>query len=162
MIYACDAPLRRWPVIGSNRGEYGSRYRSKEDDIVQELGAIFGPYTGRCFGSTSDTHIEHMVALHQAHHSGLCTADTETKRTFAGDLLNLTLAAPEVNRQKGSRDAAGWMPTLARESYCRGQTQVRADRGQSRGGRVGGRTGYVFEHGTRHPGMCGVTVDREA
>ena len=108
------APESECAANDYDRGEYGSRYRSKEDDIVLELGGIFGPYTGRCFESTSDTHIEHMVALHQAHHSGLCTADTETKRTFAGDLLNLTLAAPEVNSQKGARDAAGWMPTTNR------------------------------------------------
>jgi len=62
------------------------------------------PYIERCFASTSETDIEHMVALHQAHHSGLCTAERETKRTFAGDLPNLTLAAPEVNRQNGARD----------------------------------------------------------
>ena len=93
-----------------DRDEYGTRYRSKEDDLVEELGAVFGPYTGRCFGSTSETDIEHMVALHEAHFSGMCFADRETKRTFAGDILNLTLAAPAINRAKSSLDAFDWMP----------------------------------------------------
>ena len=93
-----------------DRAEYGTRYRSKEDDLVEALGAIFGPYSGRCFDSTSETDIEHIVALHEAHHSGMCLVDRETKRTFGGDILNLTLAAPEVNRAKGSLDAFDWTP----------------------------------------------------
>ena len=100
----------RCPAQKYDRAEYGTRYRSKEDDLVDELGAIFGPYSGRCFDSTSETDIEHMVALHEAHHSGMCFADRETKRRFAGDILNLTLAAPEVNRAKSSLDAFDWMP----------------------------------------------------
>ena len=36
-----------------------------------------------------------------------------TKRRFAGDLLNLTLAAPAVNRhQKSGKDASEWMPRM--------------------------------------------------
>ena len=97
-----------------DRDEYGRRYRSKEDDIVDELGGIFGPYTGTCYESTDDTTIEHMAALHEAHFSGMCFADTETKRTFAGDILNLTLASAEVNTAKGSLDAFDWMPEMNR------------------------------------------------
>ena len=88
-----------------DRDEYGTWYRSKEDDIIEELGSIFGPYTGTCYESKRETDIEHMVALFEAHESGMCRADRETKRTFAGDLLNLTLAAPGVNRAKGALDA---------------------------------------------------------
>ena len=104
------APESRCPGNRYNRDEYGSRYRSLEDDIIEELGAIYGPYTGRCFESDRDTTIEHIVAIHEAHHSGLCTADTETKRTFAGDLLNLTLAAGDVNSAKSNLDAFDWLP----------------------------------------------------
>ena len=72
----------RCPEAKYDRDEYGSSYRSREDDIIEELGAIFDPYTGICYDSDSETTIDHMVALHQAHHSGMCFADTETKRTF--------------------------------------------------------------------------------
>ena len=45
-----------------------------------------------------------------AHTSGMCTADLETKRTFAGDLLNLTLAAGDINSAKSNLDAFDWLP----------------------------------------------------
>ena len=63
-----------------------------EARIVAELGGVYDPYTGRWFASTSDTDIEHMVARSEAHDSGLCAADSATRRRFATDLLNLTLA----------------------------------------------------------------------
>lgn len=42
----------------------------------------------------------------------MCFADTETKRTFGGDILNLTLASGEVIGRKGSLDAFDWMPEM--------------------------------------------------
>ena len=52
-----------------------------------------------------------MVARSEAHDSGLCAADLATRRRFATDLLNLTLASPHVNRyEKVDRDAAEWVP----------------------------------------------------
>ena len=36
--------------------------QSVERDIVRQLGAVYGPYTGTCFASTRETDIEHMVA----------------------------------------------------------------------------------------------------
>ena len=89
--------------------------QSVEDRIVDELGGVYGPYTGRWFASTSDTDIEHMVARSEAHDSGLCAADLATRRRFATDLLNLTLAGPRVNRyEKVDRDAAEWQPAQNR------------------------------------------------
>ena len=85
--------------------------RSVEADIVHELGALYGPYTGSCFTSTRDTDIEHLVATSEAHDSGLCAADAATRKRFARDLRNVTLAAPRVNRhQKGGKDAGEWLP----------------------------------------------------
>ena len=82
-----------------------------EDRIIEELGGIYGPYTGRWFATKSETDIEHMVARSEAHDSGLCAADDQTRRRFATDLLNLTLAGPNVNRyQKVDKDAAEWLP----------------------------------------------------
>ncbi len=85
--------------------------QSVEPRIIAEIGKIYGPYTGRCFSSRGETDIEHMVARSEAHDSGLCAADSETRKRFARDLLNLTLAGPRVNRyQKRDHDAAGWLP----------------------------------------------------
>ena len=83
--------------------------QSVECDIVRELGAVYGPYTGSCFASTTDTDIEHIVAASEAHNAGFCAADAVTKARFARDLRNLTLASPRVNRhQKSGKDAAEW------------------------------------------------------
>lgn len=74
---------------------------------------MYGTYTGGYYASRRETDIEHMVATSEAHDSELCAADAATKRRFAGDLLNLTLAAPAVNRhQKSWKDAGGWMPRM--------------------------------------------------
>ena len=85
--------------------------QSIEARIVESLGGIWSPYTGRTFATRQETDIEHLVARSEAHDSGLCAATVETRRRFATDLLNLTLASPSVNRgQKNDRDAAAWLP----------------------------------------------------
>lgn len=64
------------------------------DDIVAGLGGIYSPCTGARFASKRETDIEHIVARSEAHDSGLCAARADTKRRFANDALNLTLASP--------------------------------------------------------------------
>ena len=100
--------------------------QSVEQEIVSELGAVYGPYTGTCFASTAETDIEHIVAASEAHDSGLCARDRETRRRFAADLRNLTLASPEVNRrQKSGRDAAQWVPERNRCWFAHRVLEVR-------------------------------------
>ena len=71
----------------------------------------YGPYTGTCFSSTRQSDIEHILATSEAHDSGLCAADRATRKRFAQDLRNLTLASPQVNRhQKSGKDAGEWLP----------------------------------------------------
>ena len=94
--------------------------QSVEAQIVAQMGGrIYGPYTGTTFNSTAETDIEHIVARSQAHNSGLCANDLATRRAFATDLLNLTLASPRVNRcsrtGKCDKDAAEWLP---QENQC--------------------------------------------
>ncbi len=91
--------------------------QSVEARIVASMGgSVYGPYTGRHFRSARETDIDHVVALSEAHDSGLCAAGPDTRRRFASDLLNLTLAAPEVNRCGGGgkcgHDAADWQPPM--------------------------------------------------
>ena len=100
--------------------------QSVERDIARRLGRIYGPYTNRCFNSTRETDIEHIVAAAEAHDSGLCRADAETRRRFARDLDNLTLASPRVNRQlKKAKDAAEWLPDRNRCWFAGRVLQVR-------------------------------------
>lgn len=100
--------------------------QSVERDIVRDLGAVYGPYTGTCFASTRETDIEHVVAASEAHDSGLCAADAATKARFARDLRNLTLASPRVNRhEKSGKDAAEWIPDRNRCWFAARVVEVR-------------------------------------
>jgi len=103
--------------------------RSVETKIVDEIGEIYGPYTGRCFSSVYETDIEHIVARSEAHDSGLCAESEDTRRAFANDLKNLTLASPRINRQKSANDAAEWMPDENECWFANRIVQVRLKHG---------------------------------
>ncbi|MDE0357248.1 MAG: hypothetical protein OXN92_05845 [Gammaproteobacteria bacterium] len=101
---------------GYDRDAFGSAYSSLEDEIIEGLpksgGQVYTPYTCKLFDIRADgtaaTDIEHIVALAEAYDSGLRESQF---RTFAGDLVNLTIADPTVNRhEKSDRDAAEWRP----------------------------------------------------
>ncbi len=119
-------------IVSENRcSPYNSddyRYpQSVEPQIVaQQGGRIYSPYTGRYFANRGETDIEHVVARSEAHDSGLCAADGNTRRAFARDLLNLTLASPSVNRhQKVDKDVAQWLPAMNQCWYVNQVVQVK-------------------------------------
>ena len=104
---------------GYDRDGYGTGYSSLEDEIIVALpatmkknGQVYTPYSCISFDITAEgtaaTDIEHIVALAEAHDSGI--AD-DRRRDIASDLDNLTIADPVVNRsEKSDRDAAEWIP----------------------------------------------------
>ena len=120
-VRVCEEPAER---VGYDRDAFGEPYRSLEDDIIEELpqmdGQVYTPYTCALFGiqpdGTAGTDIEHIVALAEAYDSGL---DESRYREFAGDLWNLTVADPSVNRSKGDRDAGEWIPDRNRGWFRR-------------------------------------------
>ena len=97
--------------------------------VASMAGRIYAPYTGCIFASIRQTDIEHIVARSEAHDSGLCAVDKATRRRFAADLLNLTLAAPAINRcdrsGKCNRDAAEWLPERNRCWFANRVVEVR-------------------------------------
>ena len=102
---------------GYDRDAFGSAYNSLEDEIIEGLpksgGQVYTPYSCKLFDIRADgtaaTDIEHIVALAEAYDSGLPESQF---RTFAGDLINLTIADPAVNRnEKSDRDAGEWRPS---------------------------------------------------
>ena len=104
--------------------------QSVENDIVRDLGGIYSPYTCESFDSIRETDIEHIVARSEAHDSGLCNADAETRTRFARDLLNLTLASPALNRrEKVADDAAAWLPDQNRCWFAQRVVDVRLEYG---------------------------------
>ena len=108
-----------------DRGHYPYP-QSVELDIIEALGSVYGPYTGACFSDRRETDIEHIVAVSEAHDSGLCAASPATKNAFARDLLNLTLASPRVNRTlKSAKDVAEWTPVKNECWFARRTIDVR-------------------------------------
>ena len=124
----CPADAETWrglrvcqeqPRDGYDRDAFGQGYSSLEDDIIAALpptmkagGQVYTPYSCIAFeitaAGTAATDIEHIVALAEAHDSGIGDG---RRRDIASDLDNLTIADPTVNRvEKSDRDAAGWMP----------------------------------------------------
>ena len=122
------------------------RYSQRvEDAIIADLGGIYSPYTGEWFDTKRETDIEHLVARSEAHDSGLCAASADTRRRFANDSLNLTLASPSgesapEERQGRGRVAAGEEPVLVCESGRPGAAEVRSLHRPARGGRTGSRS----------------------
>ena len=133
-LRVCNERLRD----GYDRDDYGTGYRSLEDDIIAALpstmkanGQVYTPYSCIAFditpSGTAATDIEHIVALAEAHDSGI--ADDQ-RRAFAADLDNLTIADPSVNRsQKGARDAAEWMPARHGAWFAERVIQVKLEYG---------------------------------
>ena len=92
---------------------------------------MYSPYTNECFDDFSESHIEHIVSVSEAHDSGLCAADKRTKRFFASDISNLTLASPSVNYSKSNKDAGEWLPSNNRCWYVKKVIRVKRKYGLS-------------------------------
>ena len=128
------------PRDGYDRDAFGTGYSSLEDDIIAALpptmktnGKVYTPYSCIAFdittSGTAATDMEHIVALAEAHDSGI--ADNR-RRDIASDLDNLTIADPTVNRsQKGDRDAAEWMPARHGAWFAERVIQVKMEYGLS-------------------------------
>ncbi len=113
------------PRAGYDRDAFGTGYSRLED------GQVYTPYTCIAFDITSSgtaaTDIEHIVALAEAHDSGIADG---RRRTFAADLDNLTIADPTVNRsQKSAKDAAEWRPTRHGAWFAERVIQVKLEYG---------------------------------
>jgi hypothetical protein len=129
---AAADPLAGIAIADENRcipydaDEY-SYPQSVEAEIVAAMGGrIYSPYTGETFASMAEVDIDHIVARSEAHESGLCAADGATRRAFASDMLNLTLADPVLNRdQKIAKDVAEWMPARNRCWYAARVVEVK-------------------------------------
>ena len=75
-----------------------------------QQGGYYAAYEDFCYQHYRDVTIEHLVARKEAHVSGLCKADKQTRLAFANDLDNIALAVYEVNSRKSDKDVAEWLP----------------------------------------------------
>ena len=86
-----------------------NRYQRHERTVYRELGMDRTPYTCTVIGrDLTRVDVEHIVALAEAHDSGLAPA---RMLAFSGDPSNLTVAMPRENRiAKSAKDASDYLP----------------------------------------------------
>ncbi len=86
-------------------------------------GVLIDPYSGRRIDfvrgelTSPLVQIDHVVALADAWRSGAQSWDAEKRRRFGNDPLNLLAVDGALNQQKGSSNAASWLPP-ERSSWC--------------------------------------------
>lgn len=79
-------------------------------------GTLNDPYTGRVIEflrgneTSDDVQIDHVVALADAWQKGAQLMSADDREIFANDPLNLLAVDGPTNVQKGSSDAASWLP----------------------------------------------------
>ena len=103
-------------------------YPQSVEPLIAKRYGMRSPYDGTVFPSLKESDIEHIVSISEAHDSGLCAASAAIRRQFAGDLDNLALATPRLNRyEKSGHDAAEWLPPLNRCWYANTIIAVRQE-----------------------------------
>lgn len=94
----------------------GAGYRPGKKVCVVLSGTLNDPYTGETIlfqrgpGTSSQLQIDHIVPILDAWQKGAQHWDYMTRRNFANDPINLQTTAAAANREKGSGDAATWLP----------------------------------------------------
>lgn len=78
------------------------------------------PYEGKVFTNPTGLDIDHMVPLAEAWRSGAWAWTAAQRMEFANDLddsRSLLAVTASLNRSKGDRDVAGWLPVKAQCAY---------------------------------------------
>ena len=78
-------------------------------------GNFYDPYTATQFEFVKSTNgstieIDHIVSLSDAWQKGAQQWNSQTRKDFANDPLNLTATSSSANRSKSDSDAASWLP----------------------------------------------------
>lgn len=91
-------------------------FKPGSNGCVVLTGTLHDPYSGitvefqRGRGTSSQVHIDHVVALSDAWQKGAQQWDAARRRNFANDPINLQTTIRSMNEQKGDGDAATWLP----------------------------------------------------
>jgi hypothetical protein len=83
-------------------------------------GRWVSPYDGKSHKKDSGLDVDHLVPLAEAWRSGAWAWTPGERQSFANDLTNsaaLVAVTNSVNRSKGDRDPAGWLPKLEKCQY---------------------------------------------
>jgi len=92
-------------------------------------GTWYSEYDGATWNASSSLDIDHLVPLAEAWRSGASSWTTAQRQAFANDLTRPQLIAVTgtVNRAKGDKDPAKWLPprTAYRCTYARAWVHVK-------------------------------------
>ena len=148
----------RAPKTGYSREEFGQRWAdvdrngcdTRNDILRRDLtdtvlkpgthdcvvlsGTLVSPFTAEVISFTrgqdtsSEVHIDHVVALSDAWQKGAQQLSPHDRELFANDPLNLLAVDGRSNSQKGDGDAATWLPAnkAFRCDYVARQVSVKA------------------------------------
>ena len=84
------------------------RHKGNLDKVWMKANPLVAPYTCRAYENEKSVDIEHIVSFSEARKSGL---PQEQAKAFVDDMLNITVAFPDVNRwRKSNKDIANWVP----------------------------------------------------
>jgi hypothetical protein len=92
------------------------------DDCALSGGRWFSYYDRESWGSPSKLDIDHMVPLAEAWDSGARLWTADERRDYAndlGDFRSLVGVTNQVNRAKGDKDVAQWLPEFSQCRYLR-------------------------------------------
>jgi hypothetical protein len=73
-------------------------------------GKWYDVYSGQFYTQSSKLDIDHIVPLHEAWESGADKWTAKKRKEFANDYDNLVAVSRSLNRQKGAKDPAEWLP----------------------------------------------------
>ena len=73
-------------------------------------GKWYDIYSGEYYTNPSELDIDHIVPLKEAWESGADKWTAEKRKQFANDYDNLIAVDRSLNRQKGAKDPAQWLP----------------------------------------------------
>lgn len=108
------------------------KIKPNTNGCVVQTGMLKDPFTGTNMPfergvTSSEIHIDHLVALSDAWQKGAQQLTERQRRNFANDPLNLWAVNGSQNMSKGDSDAATWLPPnkAIRCSYVAYQTAVK-------------------------------------
>lgn len=107
---------------------------TSRDGCQLAIVTLTDPYSGDTYrGDSSEIDVDHVVPLKEAWDSGADVWDQWRRHEFANDPLNLIPTYAAINRSKGDRDPAEWLPPdhEARCAYIALWKEVKAKYGLS-------------------------------
>lgn len=98
-------------------------------------GKWYDVYSGKYYTNPTELDIDHIVPLKEAYKSGADKWTPKQREAFANDYENLIAVHRTLNRQKGAKDPAQWLPPhkgyiceyITRWVYVKGKYKLNLD-----------------------------------